>query len=194
MGKRDEVPAQAEPKHGPHRGPSPPARGKGTKSHEYDISVFYSHFSSKKLLDFITIKSNNQSYYQNMDSIRRLIARNYKSYIIVGSPKGGRHWHILGERTGPRTIRVRRGTHMKAETVGFQSYSKANRRPREDPCDPDASLLSQLLYVKPQTKPVVTSKTVSRPFQLSSLLCYLFLNLLENETADKYENLAVRLK
>lgn len=167
----------AYPEHGaePPLLPSPMA---------FECSTIYKHFKSK-LTHFLTIKCNRGQRFQTLRQVRTLVSRCYDSFVIVGSPKGGRHWHVMA--TGlKKTLKVPRGVHYHKATVGRLSVSYANRRPHEDPCKGDSSLYSQLRHAHMKVAPSVTSG--ARINELAAAILYLFSNLLENPTKDK-ENL-----
>lgn len=179
---RDEVAAEVKPEHGPDRDPPSPV----------PLTDIYSHFLPQKTLHFITIKCNKQKKFQTIDSVRKLISRYYCSYVIVRSPKTGIHWHILAAPSCKRSLKVPKGTHLKVQVLGRLNVSTSNRRPREDPMLADASLYSQLRYVRQQAKPSVVSKSLARSTELAQVITYLLQNLLENETKSTFGHLAIR--
>lgn len=153
----------------------------------FQASALYEHFLHKKC-DFITIKSNDAKRFQRIDSVRKLIARHYQSYIIVRSPKNGIHFHVLASRDYPRpNIQLPRGVHYHVQTV-YSQHTKKNRPPRAP--SNDMSFEQEILLNKRVPPSVVSS--VSSSSQLSSLIMYLYNNLMENGTYSRFENMAVR--
>lgn len=176
--------AKAEPKHGA----SAPSPYDPHRLVTFNASGIYKFFS-QKTTHFLTIKDNAQRRFVKMDQVRRLIGRCYGSYVIVGSPIGGRHWHVLAS-DNEKLLKVPRGIHLKRSTVGRLEISKANRKPRENPLSGDAGIYSQLRYVHNTTP---GRKSVFRgQNDLSTVVMYMMENLLENPTKNYYEHMAIR--
>lgn len=155
----------------------------------FPITNIFSAFRHKKS-HFLTLKCNKGKRYQSIDSVRHLMARCYETYVIVGSPTNGQHWHILAAGL-KKTLKVPRGVHKHMSTVGRLNVSVANRKPNENPLQSNSSLYSQLRYVRDKESPVVVSD--GKLDQLSCVIMYMFENLLENKTKSKYGHLAMRI-
>lgn len=142
-------------------------------------------------IDFLTLKGNRGVKFQKMDPVRKLLDKHYLGYVIVGSPKGGRHWHALAHREGKRSIKVPRGTHFRVTQVGTLHRSTKNKT-HEDPYEGDASIQSQILTFKPPIKPIRVAKGAGFSSHLASVLFYLLENLLENESLTKYQDIHIK--
>lgn len=156
----------------------------------YDISQYYNNFLNKKC-DFITIKCNRGVNYQNIDQVRKLLCKHYKSIVLVGSPKTGQHWHAICSDPPITPMKVKKSVHLNRHRIGTLNYSSANRR-SGNPYGDDPTLLTCISHL-PRRAPVVSSPGMSYKEQLSACLCYLFTNLLENPTYSRFDNLYVRL-
>lgn len=161
----------------------------------YPFSQIMNYYLSKSHLkvDFITLKCNSQKRFQNIDQVRKLVARHYLGYVIVGSPKGGRHWHVLCHREGSRTLKVPRGIHYVVSQVGTLHRSSANRRVGNSYAD-DATLMCQIKAHGEKAPATICSGGQSFAQHLASVAMYLLENLLENPKYSKYGNLAMRFK
>lgn len=185
-----DIKAKAEPKPDTHR--CPPSQATFVRI-TFPLTKVFLHFLPKKKLDFITLKCNKKLNYQGIDSVRKLMHKHYTSYAIVGSPVGGRHWHILAHRYSKRTLKVRKGVHLNIDVVGKTSVSRANSRPREDPHLCDAGLYAQLRQQTEMVKPSVVSAPLNKSEQLSNVLMYMMGNIMENTHYDQFEHFHVRL-
>lgn len=156
----------------------------------YSVSDYYKHFLSKKC-DFITIKCNKGQLYQNIDQVRKLLCKHYKSILLVGSPTGGQHWHAICSDPPLKPMKVKKSVHLNRQRIGSISRSTANRR-SGNPLGDDPTLMTCINHL-PRQDPVVSSSGMCYKQQLSACLLYLFNNLLENASYSKYGNLYVRL-
>jgi len=152
-----------------------------------EIPSFLEIFSLKKRrIDFITIKSNDNKVYQSIDSVRRLLSKHYRSYFVVQSPTSGRHYHAMAQRDGARSLKVRRGVHLKVSVIG-SNRTKNQLRQVEFPDNP----IEELAYQKKVDACCV--RTPSYKLHVGKCYMYLIQNLYENYLFKKYECFAVKI-
>lgn len=77
-------------------------------------------FPSSRLL-FITIRPTAAGKWNELSKIRSWVRRYSKIFIIVSSPVGGKHFHLIAGIEPNKTVRPQKGVHFNIQNINKKS-------------------------------------------------------------------------